>query len=109
MPLYETVFIARQDLSSKQTEELATSFEDILKNNKAKVANTEHWGLRTLSYRINKNRKGHYVLFHIDGPSDAVLEMERNMRLHEDVLRYMTVKVDEFPKDGTIMMKKDAA
>ncbi len=109
MPLYETVFIARQDLSTKQTEELAKSFEEILSNNKAKVANTEHWGLRSLAYRINKNRKGHYVLFHIDGASDAIVEMERNMRLHEDVLRFMTVKVDEFPKDGTIMMKKDAA
>lgn len=103
MAFYETVFITRQDLSTKQTEELAKSFEEILKTGDAKVARTEHWGLRTLAYRINKNRKGHYVLFHIDGPTEAVQEMERNMRLNEDVLRYMTVKIDEIPADGTVM------
>ncbi len=109
MPLYETVLIARQDLSTKQTEELAKSFEDILSNNGGKVKNTEHWGLRTLAYRINKNRKGHYICFHTDTPSDALQEMERNMRLNEDVLRYMTVKIDEIPEDGTVMMKNSDA
>lgn len=103
MAFYETVLIARQDLSTKQTEDLAKSFEDILKAGGAKIARTEHWGLRTLAYRINKNRKGHYVLFHIDGPSEAVHEAERNMRLHEDVLRFMTVRIDEIPADGTVM------
>tara|TARA_B100000686_G_scaffold354717_1_gene466629 strand:- start:7115 stop:7447 length:333 start_codon:yes stop_codon:yes gene_type:complete len=109
MPLYETVMIARQDLSSKQTEELAKSFEDILSNNGGKVVNTEHWGLRTLAYRINKNRKGHYICFHTDTASEGLLEMERNMRLHDDVLRYMSVKIDEVPEDGTVMVRSSDA
>lgn len=109
MAFYETVFIARQDLSTKQTEELAQSFEKIIKDQGAKVERTEHWGLRTLAYRINKNRKGHYVLFHTDGPSEAIKELERNMRLNEDVLRYMTVRIDEIPADGTIMSKENQA
>lgn len=109
MSFYETVFIARQDLSAKQAEDLAKSFEKIAADNGAKVVRTEHWGLRNLAYRIKKNRKGHYVLFHIDGPSTALIEMERNIRLNEDVLRYMTVKLDEIPKDGTIMSKAEAA
>ncbi len=109
MAFYETVFIARQDLSSKQTEELAETYTKILTDNGAKVERTEHWGLRTLAYRINKNRKGHYVLFHIDGPSDALHELERNMRLNEDTLRYMTVRMDEMPKEGTVMSKESKA
>lgn len=109
MPLYETVMIARQDLSSKQTEELAKSFEEIMTKNDGKVVNTEHWGLRTLAYRINKNRKGHYVCFHTDAPSEALQEMERNMRLHDDVLRYMSVKIDEVPEDGTVMVRGSEA
>jgi len=109
MAFYEIVFIARQDLSSKQTEELAGSFETILKEGKAKIERTEHWGLRTLAYRINKNRKGHYVLFHIDGEHAAIEEMERNMRLSEDVLRFMTIRMDEMPKEGTVMAKDSRA
>ena len=109
MPLYETVLIARQDLSTKQTEELATSLEEILKNNGGKVENTEHWGLRTMAYRINKNRKGHYICMHTDTTPAALQEMERNMRLNEDILRYMSVRIDEVPKDGTVMMKNSDA
>lgn len=105
MALYETIFIARQDLSAKQTEELAGNFAKIVNDNGAKVARTEMWGLRSLAYRINKNRKGHYVLFHIDGDNAAVVEMERNMRLNEDVLRYMTVAMEKMPEGPTVMMK----
>lgn len=95
MAFYENVFIARQDISSQQAEALATEFSEIIKNNGGTVAKTEHWGLRSLSFRIKKNRKGHYVLLNIDGPSAAVTEMERNMRINEDVLRYLTVRVEE--------------
>lgn len=105
MALYETVFIARQDLSAKQAEDLAKDFAKIVNDNGAEVKNTENWGLRTLAYKINKNRKGHYTLFHIDGTHDAVAEMERNMRLHEDVLRFMTLRMDELPEGPSPMMR----
>jgi small subunit ribosomal protein S6 len=95
MALYETVFIARQDISSAQAETLAESYSQMIADNGGKVTKTEHWGLKTLAFRMNKNRKGHYVLFNIDAPSAAVLEMERNMRINEDVLRYMTIRVEE--------------
>ena len=105
MSCYETVFIARQDISAKQMQELAENFEKIINDNGAKIARTEHWGLRTMAYKINKNRKGHYALFHIEGDHAAVAEMERLMRLNEDVLRYMTVSLDETPKENTIIMQ----
>jgi len=106
MACYETVFIARQDLSDKQTADLTEGFTKIINDNGGKVANTERWGLRTLAYKVNKNRKGHYVLFHIDSEHAAVAEMERNMRLSEDILRYMTVRIDEIPSEPTVMMGK---
>ena len=93
---YETVFIARQDLSPQQVEQLAEKFGKIIADNGGKVHKTEHWGLKTLAYRINKNRKGHYVLFELDTPAAALHEMERNMRLSEDVLRFMTISIEEF-------------
>lgn len=105
MAFYETVFIARQDLSAKQAEDLAESFKKIVNDNGADVKRTESWGLRNLAYKIKKNRKGHYVLFHIDGGHEAIAEMERNMQLHEDVLRYMTVRIAEIPEEPTVMMK----
>lgn len=95
MAFYETVFIARQDLSATQVESLATIFTDILKQGKGEVTKTEFCGLRNLAYSIKKNRKGHYVLFNIDAPAPAVKEMERQMRLNEDILRFLTIKVDE--------------
>lgn len=105
MALYETVFIARQDLTSKQADDLAKNFAKIVNDNGAEVKRTENWGLRTLAYRINKNRKGHYTLFHIDGPSSAIVEMERNMRLHEDVIRYMTVRIENLPEGPSPQMR----
>lgn len=105
MVCYETVFIARQDVSTKQVEDLAKKFADIIKENGAKVVRTEQWGLRALAYRIKKNRKGHYVMMHIEGPHPAVAEMERNIRLNEDVLRYMTVRLEKTPEGPSIMMR----
>ncbi|MEE8083637.1 MAG: 30S ribosomal protein S6 [Alphaproteobacteria bacterium] len=95
MALYESVFITRQDISSSQAEALVDSFAEIIANSGGSVPKKEYWGLRNLAYRIKKNRKGHYALLNIDAPPAAITEMERNMRLNEDVLRFMTVRVDE--------------
>ncbi len=94
MPFYETVFIARQDLGVPQVEELTKQFSEIITKAGGKITKTESWGLRNLAYRIKKNRKGHYVLVESDTPAEAVIEMERNMRINEDVLRYMTIRMD---------------
>ena len=94
MALYEHVFIARQDLSNAQAEGLIEHFGQVLSDNGGAVVGTEYWGLRTMAYKINKNRKGHYGFMKSDSPSAAVQEMERLMRLHEDVMRVMTIKVD---------------
>ena len=105
MPLYENVFIARQELSTAQVEALTESFATIVRDNGGNVAKTEYWGLRNLAYRIKKNRKGHYVLFNLDTPADAVKELERNMRINEDMLRYLTVRVDELEEGPSIQMQ----
>jgi len=94
MALYEHVFIARQDLSSAQAEGLVEHFSQILQDNGGTVSGTEYWGLRTLAYKINKNRKGHYGFMRTDAPSAAVKEMERLMGLHDDIMRVLTIKVD---------------
>jgi small subunit ribosomal protein S6 len=105
MPLYETVFIARQDISATQVDTLADQYAGLIQENGGEVTKKEHWGLRNLAFRIKKNRKGHYVLFNIDAPSEAVLEMERNMRLSEDVIRYMTVRVPELEAEQSIVLR----
>ncbi len=105
MPYYESVFLVRADVSSQQVEALAQSFADIIADNGGSVAKTEHWGLRTLAYRIKKNRKAHYVLFNLDSPSAAVEEMERNMRLNEDVLRTLTLRVDELDEEPSVIIQ----
>ncbi len=94
MSLYEHVFIARQDLSNAQAEGLIEHFGQVLKDNGGSVVGQEYWGLKTMAYKINKNRKGHYAFLKSDAPTTAVQEMERLMRLHEDVMRVLTVKVD---------------
>jgi small subunit ribosomal protein S6 len=99
------VFIARQELSTTQAEQLADQMAEILANNGGEVKTREYWGLKNLAYRIKKNRKGHYTMFHIDAPSDAVIEMERNMGLSEDVLRHLTIRLDELPEGPSIMMQ----
>ena len=104
MPLYESVFIARQDISSGQVDTLADEMEKLILDNGGSVARREYWGLRNLTYRMKKNRKGHYIMFNLDAPSEAVQEMERNLRLHEDVLRYMTIRLEELRADASPMM-----
>ncbi len=95
MPLYESTFIARPDISSQQVDGLAEHFQEILRGAGGEVAKTEYWGLRSLAYRIKKNRKGHYYFMNIDAPPEAISAMERTMRINEDVIRYLTVRVDE--------------
>tara|TARA_A100001037_G_scaffold287606_1_gene297255 strand:+ start:1225 stop:1701 length:477 start_codon:yes stop_codon:yes gene_type:complete len=105
VPYYESVFIARPDISPAQVESLAESMSNIVVEGGGKVVQTEYWGLKSLAYRIKKNRRGHYAMLALDAPSDAVKEYERNMRLNEDVLRLMTIRVDELSNNPSIMMK----
>ena len=96
MALYEHLLIARQDISAQQVDALATHLKTIVEGEGGKIEKQEYWGLRGLAYRIKKNRKGHYVLLNINAPSNAVVELERQLKINEDVLRYITVKVDQF-------------
>jgi len=96
MALYEHLLIARQDISAQQVDALATHLKTIVEGEGGKIEKQEYWGLRGLAYRIKKNRKGHYVLLNINAPSKAVIELERQLKINEDVLRYLTVKVDQF-------------
>ena len=105
MALYETVFIARQDISAAQVDALADAFTALIAENGGQVAKREYWGLRNLAYRMKKNRKAHYVLLNIDGPPAAVAEMERNMRINEDVLRLLTVRVDALEEGPSAVMQ----
>jgi len=95
MAFYENVFIVRQDVSAGQVETLAAELSEIVKQQGGEVKKVEPWGVRNLPYRIRKNRKGHFVLLNVDGPPAAIAELERNQRLHEDVIRFLTVKVDK--------------
>lgn len=106
MALYEHIFMARQDISAQQVDELTAHFKGVLEENGATIGRTESWGLKSLQYRINKNRKAHYVLMDVDAPGAAIHELERQMRIHEDVLRYMTVKVEAFEEGPSAMMKR---
>ena len=107
MPIYETVLIARQELTTKQVEDLTTSFSDLLTKQGGKILKTEQWGLRQLAYRIKKNRKGHYVLIESDAPGAAIIELERNLRLNEDVLRYMSIRLEAPTKAQSAILNKD--
>ena len=109
MPLYESVFITRQDVPSGEVESLAETFAGIVGDNGGAVEKREYWGLRNLAYRIKKNRKGHYTMFHIDAPAAAVQEMERNMRISEDILRYLTIRVDAFEEGPSVIMQSRSA
>ena len=106
MSLYEHVFLARQDISGQQVEALVEQYRGVLEANGGKVGKVENWGLKTLTYRIRKNRKAYYTLMNIDAPSAAVEEMERQMRFNEDILRYMTVRVEEHDEGQSAMMQK---
>ena len=106
MALYEHVFLARQDISGQQAEALVEQYKGVIESGGGKVGRVENWGLKSLTYRIKKNRKAHYLLMDIDAPSDAVKEMERQMRINEDILRYMTIRVEEHEAGPSAMMQK---
>ncbi len=105
MPLYESVFIARQDIAAPQVDGLADSLQDVIEQNGGSVAKREYWGLRSLAYKIKKNRKGHYVLMNIDAPAETMHEVERQMRIHDDVLRYLTIRVDEHEEGPSAVLR----
>ncbi len=105
MPLYESVFIVRQDVTAAQVDALGDGFAKIVEDNGGSMERREYWGLRTLSYRIKKNRKGHYVLFNLNAPPACLQEMERNMRLNEDVLRYMTIRLEDARAEPSPIMQ----
>ena len=108
MSLYEYTYIARQDIQPQQVDAITAEFAKIIDDNGGKVAKTESWGLRTLAYRIKKYKKGHYVHLNLDAPHAAILELERNARLHEDVIRYMTIRVEEFEEcDSVVLRSRD--
>lgn len=106
MPLYEHVFLARQDLAQAQVDALAESATAIIEANQGKVTKTETWGLRSLAYKIAKNRKAHYVMLNIDAPGSVIAELERQTQINEDVIRYMTIRVDELESEPSVMMRK---
>ncbi len=106
MPLYEHVFLARQDLAQAQVDALAENATKIVEDNGGKVMKTETWGLRSLAYRIAKNRKAHYVMLDLDAPAQAVAELERQSNINEDVIRFLTIKVEEHEKGPSAMMRR---
>jgi small subunit ribosomal protein S6 len=106
MPLYEHVFLARQDISTQQVESLVQEFRTLLEGRGGTIGKTEYWGLKSLTFRIKKNRKAHFSLINIDAPPDAVTELERQERLSTDVIRFLTVKVDEHEQTPSAMMRR---
>jgi len=107
MPLYEHIFMTRQDVSTQQVESLGQDFKKIIEEGGGKVVTSEYWGLRPLSYKIKKNRKAHYTMLNIDSEHAAVAEMERLMSISTDVLRFMTIRVEEHDSEPSVMMKKN--
>jgi small subunit ribosomal protein S6 len=105
MPFYENVFIARQDISATQVEALAEVLAAVVVEQGGQVTKREYWGLRNLTYRMKKNRKGHYMLFNLDAPPVAVSELERTMRINEDVIRYLTVRVEALEEGPSAVMQ----
>ena len=106
MPLYEHIFLARQDVTSQQVEAMVDQYKDVIQQNGGSVEKTEMWGVKSLAYRIKKNRKAHFTMFNISAPAPAVAEMERQMRISEDILRFMTIRVDELESEPSVMMQK---
>jgi small subunit ribosomal protein S6 len=106
MPLYEHVFLARQDLAQAQVDALAETATKIIEDNGGKVVRTETWGLRNIAYRIQKNRKAHYVALDFDAPATVVAELERQTQINEDVIRYMTIRVDSHEQGPSAMMRR---
>ena len=106
MPLYEHVYIARQDISPAQVESLTDQLQSIVKDNGGKIAKHEYWGLRNMQYKIKKNRKGHYTLMNIEAPAAAITELERQMKINEDILRFLTLRVEEHDTDPSPVMSR---
>lgn len=106
MPLYEHVFLARQDVSQQQVDALTNEYKQIITDAGGSIGRSEYWGLKSLAYKIKKNRKAHYTCMNIDAPHDAVAEMERRMGLSTDVLRFMTIRVDAHESEPSVQMKK---
>ena len=106
MPLYEHVFLARQDVTAQQVEEMIAQYKGVIEAGKGSVPKQEYWGVKSLTYRIRKNRKAHMALLNIDAPAPAVHEMERQMRISEDIIRFMTVKVEALEEGPSAMMQK---
>jgi len=102
MPFYESVFIARQEISTQQVDALADIFSEVINDGGGKVTKKENWGLKNLAYKIKKSRKAHYTLFNIDAPAETIHEMERQMRLNEDVVRYMTIRVEQLSDEPSV-------
>lgn len=106
MPLYEHVFLARQDLSQAQVDALAATSTEIVETNQGKVTKTETWGLKNLAYKIARNRKAHFVMLNIDAPAGVVAELERQIAINEDIIRWLTIRVDEHEAGPSVMMRK---
>ncbi len=106
MPLYEHVFLARQDVTAQQVEAMADQFRTVIEGGNGTVGKVEYWGVKSLAYRIKKNRKAHYTLLNINAPAPAVAEMERQMSINEDILRFMTVRVEELEDGPSAMMQR---
>ena len=106
MPLYEHVFLTRQDASAQQVEEITAQLKGVIEQMGGKITKTEQWGVKSLSYRLRKNRKAHFTLMNLDAPPAVINEIERQERLNEDVLRYLTVRVDEHEEGPSAMMRK---
>ena len=106
MPLYEHVYLARQDLSTQQVEDLTTQFKGVIEQMGGTLAKTEYWGVKSLSFRMRKNRKAHFTLMEVDAPAAALNEIERQERLNEDILRYLTLRVEELEAGPSAMMRK---
>jgi small subunit ribosomal protein S6 len=106
MPLYEHVFLARQDVSAQQVETMTDTFKGVIEKSGGQVTKIEYWGVKSLAYRIKKNRKAHFALFNISAPAAGVAEMERQMKINEDVLRFMTIKVEKLEEGPSAMMQR---
>ena len=106
MPLYEHVFLARQDLSAQQVEELTAQYKSVIEQMGGKIAKSEYWGVKSLTYRMRKNRKAHFTLMNVDAPAAAIAEVERQQRINEDILRQLTIRVEEHEAEPSAMMRK---
>jgi small subunit ribosomal protein S6 len=106
MPLYEHIFMARQDVTPQQVEAMVDQYKGVIEQNGGSIDKTEMWGVKSLAYRIKKNRKAHFTMFNLNAPAPAVAEMERQMSINEDILRFMTIRVEELETEPSVMMQK---